>query len=171
MIVFLNGPFGVGKSTTARILATLLPDAVHYNPEHIGVGLRMALGPFYRAEDYQDLAAWRRLVPVGARLCRLRHRNVVMPMTVWRRDYLDELVAGLRRVDRDLRLFQLTASADEIRGRVLGRPDARGSHDWWWDHLESGLAMANDPAFGDLVDTAGLSPLRVASTVAARVRG
>lgn len=77
MIVFLNGPFGVGKSTTARILATLLPDAVHYNPEHIGVGLRMALGPFYRAEDYQDLAAWRRLVPVGARLCRLRHRNVV----------------------------------------------------------------------------------------------
>lgn len=170
MIVFLNGPFGVGKSTTARILATLLPGAVHYNPEHIGAGLRMALGPLYSVEDYQDLAAWRRLVPVGARLYRLRNRTVVMPMTVWRRDYLDELVARLRRVDGDLRLFQLTAPADEIRARVLGRPDARGNHDWWWSHLESGLAMANDTAFGELVDTAGQSPLQVASAIAARVR-
>ncbi len=110
------------------------------------------------------------LVPLGARLYRLRYRTVVMPMTVWRRDYLDELVEGLRRVDDDLRLFQLTAPAEEIRGRVLGRPDARGNHDWWWAHLESGLAMANDPAFGEPVNTAGRSPLQVASTAAARVR-
>ncbi|MCC7089826.1 MAG: ATP-binding protein [Chloroflexi bacterium] len=170
MIVFLNGPFGVGKSTTARILATLLPQAVHYNPEHIGAGLRMAFGPLYRVTDYQDVAAWRRLVPVGARLCRLRYRTVVMPMTVWRRDYLDELVERLQCVDDDLRLFQLTAPADEVRRRVLGRADAREGHDWWWSHLESGLAMARDPAFGETVDTAGLSPLQVASTIAARIR-
>jgi hypothetical protein len=171
MIVFLNGPFGVGKTTTGRILATLLPHAVHYNPEHIGAALRFAHGPFYGAEDYQDLAIWRRLVPVGARLYRLRYRTLVMPMTVWRRDYLDELVDGLRGADEDLRLFQLTAPADEIRARVLGRPDARGSHAWWWSHLESGLAMANDTAFGEPIDTAGLSPLQVASAIAARVRG
>lgn len=171
MIVFLNGPFGVGKSTTARILATLLPGAVHYNPEHVGAALRMPCGPFHRAEDYQDLAAWRRIVPVGARLYRLRHRTVIMPMAVWRRDYLDELLARLRRVDQDLHLFQLTAPEDELCRRVLGRPDARNGHDWWWSHLESGLAMANDAAFGEVVDTAGLSPLQVASAIAARVRG
>jgi len=170
VIVFLNGPFGVGKSTTARILATLLPGAVHYNPEHIGAGLRMALGPFYRAADYQDLAAWRRLLPVGARLYRLRARTVVMPMTVGRREYLEELLRGLRRVDADLRLFQLTAPENEIRRRVRRRTDARGGHDWWWDHLESGLAMANAAAFGETVDTAGMSALQVASTIAARMR-
>jgi len=35
---------------------------------------------------------------------------------------------------------------------------------------ESGLAMARDPAFGETVYTAGLSPLQVASTIAARIR-
>jgi len=116
MIVFLNGPFGVGKSTTARILATLLPQAVHYNPEHIGAGLRMAFGPLYRVTDYQDVAAWRRLVPVGARLCRLRYRTVVMPMTVWRRDYLDELVERLQCVDDDL----VDAVAPDAGNQLLG---------------------------------------------------
>ena len=28
MIIFLNGPFGVGKTTTARLLAGRIPNAV-----------------------------------------------------------------------------------------------------------------------------------------------
>lgn len=170
VFVFLNGPFGVGKSTTARILATLLPRAGHYNPEHIGAALRLAHGPFYRAGDYQDLATWRRLVPLVARLYLLRYPTVIMPITVWRRDYLAALLAGLRRADRDLRVFQLAAPEDELRRRVLSRPDARNGRDWWWSHLESGLAMASDAAFGEVIDTAGRSPLQVASTIAARLR-
>jgi chloramphenicol 3-O-phosphotransferase len=170
VIVFINGPFGVGKSTTARILATILPGAAHYNPEHIGAGLRLAMGPFYRAADYQDLAAWRRLTPVGARLYGLRHETVVMPMTVWRKDYLEELVAGLHRVDPDVRTFQLTAPREDLERRVLRRADVRRGHGWWWAHLESGLAMAHDPAFGETVDTAGRAPLQVASEIAGRIR-
>lgn len=170
MIVFINGPFGVGKSTTARILTTLLPRAVLYNPEQIGAGLRLAMGPFYRASDYQDLALWRMLVPAGARIEPSRGRTVVMPQTIWRRDYLDEIMGGLRRVDPDLRLFQLAAPEDELRRRVLQRGDVRNGHGWWWAHLESGMAMANDPAFGDVVEAGGRSPLGVASEIASRLR-
>jgi len=170
VIVFINGPFGVGKSTTARILATILPRAAHYNPEHIGAGLRLTMGPLYRADDYQDLAAWRRLVPVGARLYRLRHETVVMPMTVWRKDYLEELLASLQHVEPEVRRFQLTAPREDLERRVLRRSDAHGGHEWWWAHLESGLAMADDPDFGEAVDTGGRAPLQVASEIAARIR-
>jgi len=76
MIVFLNGPFGVGKSTTARILTTLLPHAVHYNPEHIGAGLRTALGPPNGRRTTRTCRV-RWLVPLGARLYRFRYRTVV----------------------------------------------------------------------------------------------
>ena len=36
MIILINGPFGIGKTTTARLLVRRLPGAVVYNPEHTG---------------------------------------------------------------------------------------------------------------------------------------
>ncbi|MEE3922370.1 hypothetical protein V2I01_41005 [Micromonospora sp. BRA006-A] len=36
MIVWLNGAFGVGKTTTARLLTNALPDARLFDPEFLG---------------------------------------------------------------------------------------------------------------------------------------
>jgi hypothetical protein len=40
MIVWLNGTFGAGKTTTARELVTRLPDARVFGAEHVGFLLR-----------------------------------------------------------------------------------------------------------------------------------
>ena len=48
--------------------------------------------------DFQDLRPWRRLVIETARVLRETYDcPLVMPMTVARRDYLEEIAAGLRR--------------------------------------------------------------------------
>lgn len=36
MIIWLNGPFGVGKTTLANLLHQEIPDSILYNPEHLG---------------------------------------------------------------------------------------------------------------------------------------
>ena len=44
MVVFINGSFGIGKTTVARLLAAQLPNSSVFDPEHIGVVLsRLAL--------------------------------------------------------------------------------------------------------------------------------
>ena len=64
MLVWINGTFGVGKTTTARALHERAGWPV-FDPEHVGylVGGHLRDHEF---DDFQDLAPWRRLVPVVA---------------------------------------------------------------------------------------------------------
>ncbi|KJY44962.1 ATP/GTP-binding protein, partial [Streptomyces sp. NRRL S-444] len=64
MIVWINGTFSAGKTSTARELTGILPDSTLYDPELVGDALRQLLPRKRLAEvsDYQDLPSWRRLV-------------------------------------------------------------------------------------------------------------
>lgn len=63
VIIWLNGPFGAGKTTTAKQLVGRLDNARHFDPELVGYLLRTALGD-HDLKDFQDLPPWRELVPV-----------------------------------------------------------------------------------------------------------
>jgi hypothetical protein len=73
MVVLLNGSFGVGKTTVARLLRSSWAGSVVYDPEWCGLALmrlpRSVTGG--RADDFQDMALWRKSVISGARLFRL----------------------------------------------------------------------------------------------------
>ena len=75
MFILLNGSFGIGKTTTARLLAWQLPGA-GISPEQVGYVLRrlpaFMLGLRRQPEDYQDLALWRWLIVHQARLVHWR---------------------------------------------------------------------------------------------------
>jgi len=119
MIVFINGPFGVGKTTVARLLVQRMPHATMYDPEIIGGLLHRILGPFTKVEDYQDYELWRRLVVGGARLFRtVSGRPLVVPMTIWDRNVFDSMVPGLRGADPDLSCFRLTVSREALVDRI-----------------------------------------------------
>jgi hypothetical protein len=111
-----------------------------YDPELVGAALRRIVGSPDPADDYQDLPLWFPLVAETARLLRLTYRpTLVVPMTVWRRDRADALAEG---------------------------PDTRR---WCLRHLDAGLALMADPAFGDEIATAGRTPDEVADDIAARL--
>lgn len=166
VILFLNGPFGVGKTTVAHILVEKLPHAMLYNPEEVGDFVRQLIMPVEQADDFQDFALWRTLVVEVARHLRERYsRTLVIPMTIWHRQYFETITDGLRRIDSDLNCFRLTASKDIVESRILARPDSEGPHEWCLAHLESGLAASRDPAFGIEVQTDGCTPIDVAQTI------
>jgi len=63
LIVFINGAFGIGKSTVARHLRTRLGGRAIFDPEPLGVFLQHVAQWFplngAGTDDFQDLSAWR----------------------------------------------------------------------------------------------------------------
>jgi ABC-type branched-subunit amino acid transport system ATPase component len=166
VILFINGPFGVGKTTVANLLAERMPDAMLYDPEIVGAFLRYVLAPVEKVDDFQDYALWPAMVVEVAQMLKDEYRGtLIMPMTVWRREYFEKLTDDLKRVTPELRCFRLTASEDVLNQRILSRPDEEGSHEWCLSHLTVGLAASQDPAFGVEIPTDNRAPAEVANAI------
>lgn len=100
MIVWLNGPFGGGKTTLADGLCRAVPGATVADPEAVGDLLRSALASHaLRPRDYQDLPLWQQMT--GAFVDGLaRHIGgpVIVPMTILNPAYAEEIFTPLRQV-------------------------------------------------------------------------
>lgn len=125
MLLWINGPFGGGKTQTAHEIRRRLPGSVVCDPEHVGFGLRRMLPPELRA-DFRDLAAWRQGVVEVLDLALTRHDGVVIaPMTVTDSGHFAETVGRLRELDHDVRHFTLLAEPEtalrRLRERGLGQ--------------------------------------------------
>lgn len=166
MILLINGPFGVGKTSVARLLVQKIPDSMLYDPEVIGAVLMRVLGPFKKVDDFQDYALWRRLVIGGARLLReASARTLVIPMTVWRHDYFAPIITGLRRIDPDLSCFRLTASRDVLMDRISSDTEDREAYAWRISHAEVCIKALRDPSFGTEIRTDDRTPVEVADRI------
>ncbi|UYQ60744.1 NUDIX hydrolase [Streptomyces peucetius] len=126
MIVWINGAFGAGKSSTARELIDLIPNSTLFDPELIGAGMRHLLPAKRLAEvgDYQDLPIWRRLVvDTAAALLAEVGGVLVAPMTVLRQDYRDEIFGGL--ASRRIAVRHVLLAPDEtiLRERIAARDE------------------------------------------------
>ncbi|GHC52531.1 AAA family ATPase [Streptomyces cinnamoneus] len=121
MLVWINGPFGGGKTQTAHELHRRLPGSVICDPEHAGFGLHRMLPPALRG-DFQDLPAWRQGVYEVLDLALTRHHGpVIVPMTVVEPKYFDETVGRLRERGHDVRHFSLLARRETVLRRLRER--------------------------------------------------
>jgi predicted kinase len=165
VIVWLNGTFGVGKTTTAGQLLPLVPGARLFDPEFVGYMLQPFLED-HPVSDFQHWPPWRNLVVATAtELASFTGQHLIAPQTVLSRDYLEQIFTRLRAAG--LPVFHVLLDADEavLRRRIEGSDDAR---QWRLDHLtEYRAARAWMTAAADLVvDTAQLAPERVARQIA-----
>ncbi len=121
MIVWINGAFGAGKSGTARELVDLIPHSTLYDPETTGDAVRRLL-PAKRlaeVEDYQDLPIWRRLVvDTAAALLAEVGGVLIVPMTLLRQEYRDEIFGGLAARRIEVRHILLAPEETILRQRI-----------------------------------------------------
>ncbi|MEV0979845.1 AAA family ATPase [Streptomyces sp. NPDC049915] len=121
MLLWINGPFGGGKTQTAHEIRRRLPGSVICDPEHAGFGLRRMLPPELRG-DFQDLVSWRKGVVEVLDLALTRHDGVVIvPMTVTDPGYFAETVGRLRELGHDVRHFALLAERETVLKRLRER--------------------------------------------------
>ncbi|MBD0692483.1 AAA family ATPase [Streptomyces sp. CBMA123] len=118
MIIWLNGPFGGGKTTLATTLQQELPGAVLFDAEEVGFLLRQIFPGKYK--DFQDIPAWRPLVAEVALRCHQENDGhpVIIPMTLLRQDYAAEIHGAVRAAGVPLQHLLLHADPDTVSARI-----------------------------------------------------
>ncbi|MFF9768968.1 NUDIX domain-containing protein [Streptomyces sp. NPDC014636] len=180
-VVWINGAFGAGKTTTARELIELIPNSAIFDPEVIGGGLTHLLPPkrLAEADDFQDLPIWRRLVvdTAAAMLAELGG-TLVVPMTLLRQEYRDEIFGGLAARRITVHHVLLAPAETILRERIARRevpseaPDGEiRTRQWAYDHLESYRAALATWLTADAhpLDTSTLTPYETAVRIAEAV--
>lgn len=181
MIVWINGAFGAGKTTTARELIELIPNSTLFDPEVIGGALTHLLPAKRLAEvgDFQELPSWRRLVvDTAAALLAELGGTLVVPMTLLRQEYRDEIFGGLASRRIPVRHVCLAPAETILRERIAGRevpPDLPDGEmrvrQWAYDHIAPYHAALASWLTADahLVDTSALTPYETAQYLATAV--
>lgn len=180
-VVWINGAFGAGKTTTARELIELIPNSTLFDPEVVGGALAHLLPPKRLAEvgDFQDLPIWRRLViDTAAALLADLGGTLVVPMTLLRQEYRDEIFGGLAARRIEVRHILLAPAETILRERIASREVPRDLPDgelrtrqWSYDHIEPYRAALASWLTADAhpVDTGALTPYEAAARVAEAV--
>ena len=167
-VLWINGCFSTGKTTVATLLVARLPDAFLLDPEVIGGVLRDRLVPLQvYPDDFQDLSLWRTFTREAVVDAAERFDGVVIvPMTVARHEYFDEVVAPVgRRVRLDH--FTLTASRETILRRETERADDTGG--WAEKTVDWVLPALADSRFAVHIDAETQSASEVADDILRRI--
>jgi hypothetical protein len=167
MLLWINGPCGVGKTATAFELHRRLPGSVVCDPEHVGYGMFRMLPPSLRRR-WQDIPAWRHSVLELLRLTLAEHGGpVITPATLVNSGHFQEIIGGLR--DDGVRLHHFALLAEpatvvrRLRARSLGREPR--TQPWEVEVLDGWLEQLRRPEFAQHVRTDDRTVAQVADII------
>lgn len=166
MIVWLNGNFGAGKTTTARLLKDALPARI-FDSEHIGYLLRPIIDdiPCY---DFKEWDPWRGLTVETARqVLDYAGGTLVIPQSVLQHEYWTELMDGFAKAAIPVHAFTLHADPDTFRRRIELDTEEPTAKQWRLDHrerYESALDAWMREAT-EVIDTTDMTPEQVTAHI------
>ncbi|WP_280227275.1 AAA family ATPase [Nocardia farcinica] len=166
--MWLNGPFGSGKTTTAEELVASTPGWRLFDPEFVGFMLRAQLADS-GVTDFQQLPSWRRLTPIVAdEIATATGENLVIVQTVLNQQYWEELADGLRALGHALHLVLVEADERTLRRRISQDEVLHRAAGWRLQHLPTYLDARGQwlGSAADLVlDTTTASPIAAARLI------
>ncbi|MFD0339968.1 AAA family ATPase [Streptomyces sp. NPDC127117] len=167
MIIWLNGTFGAGKTTTAHELIPRLQGARIFDAEKVGEMLWHVLGVPER--DFQDYQPWRGLVVETARqVLDYVGGTLVVTQTVLNKGYWDEIHMGLAKAGIPVFHFLLHTDRDTLIHRIETdiKPESIKAREWRLDHLadyQQALPWLERDA--EVIDTTCVPPSDVAELI------
>lgn len=164
MIIWLNGPFGVGKTTLANRLHQEIPDSILYDPENLGDFFQENLPKAVCPEDFQDYPIWRQTtVQIIRDLATKTGQVIIVPMTVFKKEYYQEIIEQGLREDMYVQHYILVAEKETILDRLDKR--TQENNNWALKHLDNCLQAFEDQIPGRKIDTGGLTVDEIAEIV------
>ena len=149
LLIWINGAYGSGKTSVARVLAARLGNAPIVDPEEVGFMLQR-VGVAAQDGDFQDLPLWRRLTAetlAEAEAGVGPNQAIVVPMTIANRDYFGEIMSSLSSRGIEVRHFTLLASARTLRFRLLKRLDRPSATRWCLAQVDRCVVELERPEF------------------------
>jgi tRNA uridine 5-carbamoylmethylation protein Kti12 len=173
VIVMINGSFGVGKTTTAEKLLSLIPNSMVFDPEEVGYMLRKIVTEDMRSEeektdDFQDLELWRILVVKVANELKLKYnKHLIVPMTIYKLQNYEYIYNGFKNIDKELYHFCLIASEQTLFKRLTERGDKPGG--WTFKQSEKCMNILRDNRFEEHIVTDNLDKNEIIDKILKRV--
>jgi hypothetical protein len=167
VLLWINGPCGVGKTATAVELNRRLPGSVVCDPEPVGYAMRRML-PGSPRRMWQDIPAWRQSVLDLLRLALAEHEGpVIAPGTLVNDGHFQEIIGSLRDDGVELHHFALLAEpatvVRRLRARSLGREPR--TQPWQVKVLDGWLEQLRRPEFAQHVHTDHRTVAQVADVI------
>lgn len=140
MIIWIDGAYGVGKSTLAEKLHGLLPNSSIFDAENVGNAVRDNMPQsVYYSETFEGYPLWFHVC--NELLTELTDRfdgAVLVPMTLTRRESFARFAEPLRSKEIEIVHVLLESSKEVIHDRIL----ARGENEdcWCMRHIDDCLS-------------------------------
>ena len=167
MIYWLNGAYGVGKSTVTESLKPLLNNAHVYDPEVTGDAIRDSYPEALFRDTFEQYPLW---LEVNYRILKDLNTcldgDIIVPMTLLREASYTAVIERLKADGVAVRYIFLDADAETLQHRMvdLGReePDS-----WCVNHIEACLRAQAAERHAIHVNTVGRTPEQIAAEIAA----
>ena len=152
MIVWINGAYGVGKSTTAEALHKRIDDSFIFDPEMIGNCVRETKPDSLWRDDFQDYPSWRQMTYLLLKeLHEMYAGTVIVPMTILNPGYCVEVIDRLRKDGIQVCHFILEAAPETIGERILARKEDETC--WCYRQIPRCVAALRDDISGITINT------------------
>ena len=167
MIIWISGPYGVGKSTLAEAMVEKMENAMIFDAELMGDAVRGNYPDDPYGFIYEDYPLW------GEFCCKLLtdihdafRRDILVPMTLLRSASYDAIIRKLHDNGVETHLVILEASYDSVHDRIL----ARGEEEGCWCMENIALAREGCSALpGIHIDTDGVDVPELAEQVLRKI--
>jgi len=165
MIIWINGAFGAGKTSTAFELNRRLPDSFVYDPENAGYFIRKNSPAEFQGGDFQDIELWREMNYKHISLIVSKYSGtLIIPMTLVNPVYYDEIIGRLKSDGLDVRHFILYASKNEIKRRLR----LRGGDTFALQSIDRCINAFDNLITGEKIDTERMGIDMVVNEIAQR---
>ena len=165
MLIWINGAFGVGKSSVAEALREKLGKAHVYDPEMTGYFLwEVFLDEMKRKGNFQHIPLWREF---NYKI--LKHINdsyngvVIAPMTIYVKQYYDEIVGNLINSGITVENFILSATKHTIIERLKQRGEKESG--WEAQHIDICISAFDSCIPGHKIDAENKSVEEIAAEI------
>ena len=152
MIVWINGAYGVGKSTTAEALHKRIAASFIFDPEMVGNCVRETKPDSLWRDDFQDYPSWRQMTYFLLKeLHQMSPGTVIVPMTILNPSYYSQVIGRLRNDGIQVAHFILEATPETIGERILARGEDKGC--WCYRQISRCVAALRDDISGIKLNT------------------
>lgn len=152
MIIWINGPFGSGKTQTAFELNRRIPNSFVYDPENLGFFISKNIPSNIKKNDFQDYEMWRELNFLFIKQIEDKYDGIIIiPMTVVNPQYFKEIVTSLSNQGVELKHFTLMASRETLLRRLRSRGD--GINSWGAKQIDRCINGLSNEVFQKHIST------------------
>lgn len=160
VVVIVNGPPGVGKTTTSRILADLVPGTVCIRGDEL-----RAFAPIDAREHLGGGSTCRAAAALTTAYLEMGASRVVFDFVFLRPAHVAYFLEALGSVDASVYMFTLWAPLPVVQARDQARAVRLGTAvEDCWNEIRSNASI-----LGEFIDNANLDPADVASRISASV--